>query len=132
MKRRGTVFIAEDCDETYLTGVFRASWQTQRSELESVEGLSVEQALAWGRARSDRVQIRLGIGDYYWAGERAGPDDVAPWPEAEFSHLERRRHPEFMYLDRTLEDPPIMWTATLWLRSGPVGELWLDDADERI
>jgi hypothetical protein len=45
-----------------------ASWQTEQSVRDEQSGLSAEDAIAWGRERAERVLIRLGVGDYYWAG----------------------------------------------------------------
>lgn len=119
--RRDSVFIAEEDDvgprrgELYLTAGFWASWQTSDRVREEAVGLSAEDAIAWGRARADRVFIRLGIGDYYWAGIGHAPPGVAPWPPADLPELTRRRHPDVAYLDRAPHDPEIEWEVTLWV-----------------
>jgi hypothetical protein len=123
--RRGSVFIAEEDDvrpgrgELYLTGTFWASWQTPDRVREEAFGLSAEDAIAWGRARADRVFIRLGVGDYFWAGIGQAPPGAAPWPPPGLPELMRRRHPDFAYLDRAPHDPEIEWEVTLWVGPQP-------------
>jgi hypothetical protein len=119
--RRGSVFIAEEDDvlpgpgELYLTGRFWASWQTPGGVREEAFGLLADDAIAWGRERTDRVFIRLGVGDYYWAGIGPAPPGAAPWPPPDLPELTRRRHPDFAYRDRTPDDPEIEWEVTLWV-----------------
>jgi hypothetical protein len=119
--RRGSVFIAEEQDvgcgrrELYLTARFWASWQTADGVDEDAFGLTAEDAVAWGRARADRVFIRLGVGDYYWAGIGPPPPGRALWPPPDLPELRRRRHPDFAYLDRVPHDPEIEWEVTLWV-----------------
>lgn len=119
----GSVFIAEEDDvvaapgELYLTGRFWASWQTPDCVREEAFGLSAEDAIAWGRERADRVFIRLGVGDYYWAGIGQAPPGAAPWPPPDLPELTRRRHPDVAYRDRTPDDPEIGWQVTLWVGS---------------
>ena len=119
--RAGSVFIAEDEDvgpgrgELYLSGRFRASWQIADAAREEAFGLSAEDAIAWGRARADRVFIRLGVGHNYWAGIGPPPPGTAPWPPPDLPELTRRRHPDFAYLDRAPGDPEIEWDVTLWV-----------------
>jgi hypothetical protein len=72
--------------------VFWASWQGSEGSgdgaIEDAEVHGAEAAIAWGRARSSIVFIRLGHrGDtYFWAGEGPEPveepdDDPLPvWP----------------------------------------------------
>jgi hypothetical protein len=119
--RRGSVFIAEEEDvlpgpgEIYLTGRFWASWQTPGGVREEAFGLLADDAITWGRERTDRVFIRLGVGDYYWAGIGQAPPGAAPWPPPDLPELTRRRHPDFAYRDRTPDDPEIEWEVTLWV-----------------
>ena len=119
--RRGSVFIAEQDDGVagdgglYLTGTFTTSWQTPDRIREVASGLSSEAAIRWGRQRTDSVFIRLGVGDYYWAGIGQGPPGAPRWPPPDLPALTRRRHPDFAYLDRAPDDPEIEWEVTLWL-----------------
>jgi hypothetical protein len=119
--RPGTVFIAEEHDivpgeeASYLTGTFSALWQTDDTLRDEQSGLSAEDAIAWGLERTDRVLIRLGVGDYYWAGAGQGPPETAPWPPPNLGNLTRRRHPDFAYLDRTPADDSIEWRVTAWV-----------------
>jgi hypothetical protein len=83
--RRGTVFIAPvDAvpDGTTVdpkTAIFWSSWQDD-GVLEDAEIAGADSAVAWGRARSDRVFIRLGHTEdtYYSAG--AEHVEYPEWP----------------------------------------------------
>ena len=127
------VFIAEEDDVGgFLTGTFWASWQTDHGVREEHAGLTADAAIAWGRARSDSVQIRLGVGDYYWAGVGPAPPDTPSWPPPDLPDLVRRRHPELEYLDRTEADPEIEWNVTAWVAAArrddaPAGMTLSDD-----
>jgi hypothetical protein len=115
------VFIAEEEDvgsgrgALYLTARFSASWQTADRVQEDAFGLTAEDAVAWGRARADWVFIRLGVGDYDWAGIGPPRPGRALWPPPDLPELTRRRHPDFAYLDRVLHDPEIEWEVTPWV-----------------
>jgi hypothetical protein len=90
---RGEVFISPvapvPADGSMLdpaTARFQASWQAEEEPmylcLEDVELDGAEAAIEWGRARSDKVWIRLGHrGDtYFSAGTTQQPDDVDDEP----------------------------------------------------
>jgi hypothetical protein len=81
---------------------------------EQVEGLTLEDALAWGRARADEVYIRLGDSGYYSAGTVVAPD-APPWPPEDVPPLVRRRPASEAWKDRTEYDPPIDWDIELTL-----------------
>jgi hypothetical protein len=122
-----TVWIAEDIDYDHdlggwvCTGTFHASVQTQDELIEEVDGLDVEAALDWGRARAARVLIRYGYSDYFSAGAERAPD-AAPWPPPDLSELVRRRVPDEQWKDRTEADPPISWRVEARLEPpGPLG-----------
>jgi hypothetical protein len=116
--RDGTVFIAEDYDpEDFgtLTGRFSAIWQGERGYRQGPEGVSAEEAIAWGRSQADKVVIRLGDSDVeYSAGNRPpdrGPGKRLPvWPEGRV--VPRRRLPGMEHLDLVTE-APIEWTVRL-------------------
>lgn len=115
------MFIAEeeelDFDEfdpelhaSWATGRFAASLQTDEELLEEVEGVTAGEAVAWGRARSARVLIRLAEGDYFSAGDEE-LEDLPAWPPPDLPELVRRRVPSEEWKDRTPADAPIAWAV---------------------
>ena len=71
----GRVWIAEDedggVDGWYLLGTFSGYHDSaEERPLAEFRGLSAEDAIRWGRERSDVVLIRLGRSDYFTAGVR--------------------------------------------------------------
>jgi len=105
-RMRDVVFIAEDEDPGedgwYLTGRFSGYLDTGRMA-DSFEDLELEEAIAWGRARAERVLVRIGYGRHVPAADVAG---VA---------VARRRTPDEAWKDRTEADPPIPWDADVLL-----------------
>jgi hypothetical protein len=80
-----TAFVAEECDlveSGRLTGLFQVGWQDDEAgeHERGLEGVSAEEAIAWGRKRAARVFVRLGEEDQYSAGERPIPG-LPLWPE---------------------------------------------------
>src|SRR5436305_3444076 len=116
-----TVWIAEEEDYDdelggwVCTGTFFASVQTEEELLEDADGLDVEAALAWARARCKRVMIRYGHSGYFSAGEEP-VDDAPPWPPADLPELRRRRTPDEAWKGRTESDPPIAWRVVAHLQ----------------
>lgn len=110
----GRVWIAEDEepgeDGWFLLGTFSGHHDTGGPRpVATFSGLSAEEAIRWGRERSEVVLIRLGRGDYLSAGDRdAEPGHVA-WPPPDLPPLRRRRPPEDAWRDRRTADPPIEW-----------------------
>ena len=92
------------------SGRFRAHVATEELDLaDTIEDASLDEVLAWARARSDVVLIRLWDGDYFSAGEvNPHPDEYPEWtgpPEPP-----RRRRPRGLEaLDNTEDDPPVPW-----------------------
>lgn len=90
----GTVFVGEmfDIDDAgRMSGLFSAHWEIrdERRSIDGPEDVALEEALAWGRARSDAVLVQVGGGmdGFYSAGVRdltydGGEDDepILPWP----------------------------------------------------
>jgi hypothetical protein len=112
-----TVFITEDHDPDdglIWTGRFSGYLDRGRRVAEEFEGLSVEEALAWGRARCDVVLVRPGdTGWYFSAGARnPDPEECPPWPADGLRPL-RRRARGFEALDNTEDDPPALWDVRL-------------------
>jgi hypothetical protein len=116
-----TAWIAEDVDYDYdlggwaFTGTFDASVQTDEEILEEADGVSLDDALAWARARSPRVMIRYGYSGYFSAGEESVPD-APPWPPPDLPEFVRRRTPDEGWKDRTDADPSIAWRVVASLR----------------
>src|SRR3954453_20042585 len=88
-----TVWIAEDedfdDDGSYWLGTFSAYLDKGRGAEEGC-GLTAEEAVAWGRARAQRVFIMLGDSGYYSAGSD-DDNELAPWPPDDLPPLTKRR-----------------------------------------
>ena len=124
-----TVFIAEDeelgssfGDGLWLTGRFSASREGEDRVLETVEALKLDDVLAWGRARAERVFLRHGDepDTYYSAGDDH-PPDAPRWPPARLPALTRRRRPADRWRDRADDAAPIPWRVLVVL-APPVAE----------
>jgi hypothetical protein len=102
----GVVWISEDIDYaedgSYLTGRFYGHLDRGRVS-DEFEDLSLEEAVAWGRARAQRVLIRIGYGRH------------VPVDDADLTPPVRRRTPDEEWKDRTEADPPIAWAAEVLL-----------------
>jgi hypothetical protein len=94
------------------TGRFNASAlsRTERP-IDYAEELPLDEALAWGRARAQVVEVRLsGFGEQlYSAG--AAPSQSPPLSEA--PDVRRRRAAGWEFLDRTEADEPIIWDVVV-------------------
>jgi hypothetical protein len=104
-------------DGSYLCGTFGGRWTRRPREIDgpSFEGLTLEQALIWARARAPEVQIRYGRGDFHSAGE-VNPTALPEWPPADLpARLTRRRPPEQGWRERSEGDPPVEWRIELLL-----------------
>jgi hypothetical protein len=88
----GTVFLCEEREDdeddfriSHWTGMFSGLWQGARLCLNSPAQLSVNEAIAWGRARASRVLVRTRDDISYSAGagyewlDRTEADDVISW-----------------------------------------------------
>lgn len=85
---------------------------------EQIEDASLEEALAWGRARSDVVLIRLWDSDYFSAG--AVNPDPSEYPEWVDRPVERRRPRGLAALDNTEDSPPAPWDVRIAAGGGEV------------
>jgi hypothetical protein len=104
-------------DGSYLCATFGGRWTRQPREIDgpSFGGLTLEQALIWGRARAPEVQVRFGRGDFHSAGE-SNPSGLPHWPPADLpAKLIRRRPPEQGWRERSEGDPPVEWRIELLL-----------------
>ena len=119
--RAGTVFIAEQEDavftgsqhDHYFTGRFGGYLDKGDRVWDSFDGLALEEALAWARARADRIVVRVGHGLRYAIG--FAPDSALPWPADGLEPPARRRTPDEAWKDRTDADPDATWQATIAL-----------------
>jgi len=102
-------------DGSYLCATFAGRWTRAPRDIDgpSFEGLTLEQALIWARARAPEVQIRFGRGDYHSAGE-LNPGGLPLWPPPDLpARLVRRRPPEQGWRERSEGDPPVEWRIEL-------------------
>ncbi len=114
---QGTVFLYEEIEYTddvrvsYLTGRFTGSQQRDGVVERSPEHMTPEDAIAWGRARSHRVLIRVRGPQHYSAGaEPLVGDNVMPWPDEGIPlPAQWQRIVGMDWLDRTQADDPILW-----------------------
>jgi hypothetical protein len=84
-KRAGEVFVAEDFEPTDAfrpSGKFSAHWQDgQGGHVTGPEGVSVNEAIEWGRRMAPVVLVRLGDEDeFYSAGDDQPDPPVRDWP----------------------------------------------------
>src|SRR5262245_36680026 len=77
-------------DVMCFTGRFDAHWESDDDQefKHGPEGVSVEEAIAWGRSQADVVWVRVGNGDLggdeagqFSAGTRHPDPDIPVWPE---------------------------------------------------
>jgi hypothetical protein len=122
MREAGTVHIAELGDENdggRLTGLFIAHWESDEGHalIEGPDGVSVDDAIAWGRERSDAVIVQVGYGydGFYSAGDRdltydgsdeEDPVPILPWPAG---GLRIAARPQQSALDGSEQD--VLWRA---------------------
>ena len=116
----GRVWIAEDedggPDGWFLLGTFSGYLSDDgKAPADEFAGLSAGEAIAWGRARSDVVLIRLGASDYFSAGDANPSPGYQTWPPPNLPSLVRRRPPHEAWKDRSESDPPIDWRVVVEL-----------------
>jgi hypothetical protein len=116
----GVVWISEDEDPFepeggMLLGTFSGHLDLGGpARADTFEGLTAEEAIAWGRARAGSVYIRFGRSGYYSAGARQS-SEFPPWPPPDLPPLVRRRPPGEEWRDRTEADDPIPWRVDVHL-----------------
>lgn len=118
-QKDGTVFIGEDFDDEdpwVWPGRFSAHWEADDGSefVQGPKGVSLDEAIAWGRSRGDVVLVRPGDSDVYYSAGTSHPtddsDDLPVWPER--ATVQRRRHPGMEHLDISA-DQPLRWMVRL-------------------
>ncbi|HEY3765931.1 MAG TPA: hypothetical protein VGL44_12310 [Gaiellales bacterium] len=79
----------------------------------------LDEAVAWGRAHSERVAVRIACEDYFSAGAVPLPDP----PVDESRVLGRRRPTGWEFLDRPDSEAPISWDVILDVDTRSAGML---------
>lgn len=112
----GVAFVNEEEDEEhFLLARFTCVWDTGEAAHDGPKDAHFQEALAWARDRADEVIVCLGSERF-----SAGKKRVAALPNLPEPMLppSRRRDPDYWYLDRTVDDPPIDWPVELDLHHG--------------
>jgi hypothetical protein len=123
-------YVTEDCDVDergpMASGLFscfvdRRAEEPPPAEIagQGAEGLSLAEAVRWGRARADRVAVRIACEGCYSAGRVALPEP----PLDESRQLCRRRPNGWEFLDRADADPPISWDVILEVDTRSAGRV---------
>jgi hypothetical protein len=107
----------ESPDQKRLLGKFAAELKRDVwSVLESVEGLSVEDAIAWGRERAGIVLVAFGRREgHLWSAGATPHWSYEPWPPPDLPPLLPRPVPEPGWQSRASTAEPIAWSITSWL-----------------
>ena len=112
----GAVFIAEEIDPRdvyWLTGAFSAHWEAPHGTgfRDGPEGVTADEAVAWGREQAEVVLIRLADSDVYQSAGRRRPDPETPlWQPGTI--VRPRRRPGMEHLDLEAEEA-IPWEVRL-------------------
>jgi hypothetical protein len=111
MNRSGIVYVGEEMDAAFWTGRFSVHWESGAEHEMGPRAVSLEEALAWARARADVVLVRPGDDGYYSAGPKRA-DEFPVWTSREQPPT-RRRVAQLAYMDRTEDDEPIDWECEI-------------------
>jgi hypothetical protein len=112
----GAVFIAEDIDPrdfSWLTGTFSAHWEAPHGKgfRDGPEGVTADEAVAWGREQAEVVLIRLADSDVYQsAGTREPAFEAPPWQPG--TAVRPRRRAGMEHLDLVVAEP-VAWEVRL-------------------
>lgn len=119
VQRVGTVFVGEDFDDVdplVWSGRFSAHWEAEdgREFVDGPQGVSLDEAIAWGRSRADVVLVRLGDSEVHHSAGTRQPrgdgEELPVWPES--ATVQRRRRPGMEHLDISA-DEPLRWIVRL-------------------
>jgi hypothetical protein len=108
----GLVLVTEqfdDDDDDVCSGLWSAHWQSGDQWRHGPEGVSAQEAIAWGRRQADVVIVEAADSDVrYSASAGTGAASELPaWPEGR--ELPRRRATGMEHLDRSDAAEPISW-----------------------
>ena len=92
--------------------LFRGSlFSRSERQLEYVEGLTLDDAVAWARERAPRIEVRLtGFNANSYS---AGSEPIAAPPIETAPRIVRRRPTGWEFLNRTEADDPIAWVVVI-------------------
>jgi hypothetical protein len=103
----------------WLMATFDVHVESQPSTQEGYEpGLSevsLDEALAWARERTDAIVLRLGDRRHQYSAGRWRIPGLRPWPPADLRPLVRRRDPGDLWKDRSADEAAIPWRITVLL-----------------
>ncbi len=102
----------DDLGSLYL-GTFSGHVEGKTRMLEQVEGLTADEAIAWGRERAVVVLLRLADGDEHFSAGDENPRREREWPPPEPEPVARRRPPGQEWRERTAADAPVAWAVDL-------------------
>lgn len=116
--RDGSVFVGEDFDDDFdiWPGTFSAHWESVDGDAfeDGPQGVSVDEAIGWGRGRADVVLVRPGDEDVHYSAGAVNPSDAEEayldWPEGRA--VERRRRAGMEHLDVAAAEP-LTWAVRL-------------------
>jgi len=115
-QRDGTVFITEDADDDPImwSGRFSAHWESQNPprHVQGPQGVSVNEAIAWGRGRADVVLVRVSESNVPYSAGACLPAGTQPPAWSQSATVGRRRRQGMEHLD-VEADSPLRWTVRL-------------------
>jgi hypothetical protein len=92
--RPAVVFVEELEDERGFLGRFSARFAPRRRTIaDRAEGLTIDDALAWGRARAGLVLVRFGWRSELWSAGATPHWSYPPWPPPDLPPLVPRAVP---------------------------------------
>ena len=102
--------LLEEQGDAWLAATFSASAGAD----EEVEGLTLDEALAWARSRSEQVIVRLGDRRRLFSAGTEPIPGLPAWPPQDLAlPLVRRRPGPERWKDRTGDDEPIPWCVVV-------------------
>jgi hypothetical protein len=108
-----------------LLGLFtarleRARDEGRRVEIERVQDVRIDGALAWARARAGLVLVRFGRRTEFWSAGATPHWSYPAWPPHDLPPLIERPSVEEDWRTAPPEES-VHWAVTFWLRPGDLG-----------
>ena len=126
--RPAVVFVEELEDAGRLLGRFSARFEIAwRQTAERAEGLTIDEAIAWGRERAGFVLVRFGRRDELWSAGATPHWSYPSWPPPDAPPLVPRPVPQE---DR--DGAELMWAVTIHLTPKDVFEDDRESWDEAV